>query len=117
VKLARRDNAVGVKSGPMVLGSAYGIWAASLIDAGILGLLAWVLLAATILYHVSSVALSRRSVTLWAVTAALIAAMIASQVGGDRLDLRVWVLIGLALAVSRTPPLANTGTSFDGVPR
>jgi hypothetical protein len=101
VKLARRDNAVGVKSSPMVLGSAYGIWAASLIDAGVLGLLSWLVLFASVLYYAGSVALARRSLRMWAVMAALVAAMIASQVGGDRLDLRVWVLIGLVLALSR----------------
>ena len=101
VKLARRDNAVGVESSPMVLGSAYGIWAASLIDAGVLGLLSWVVLFAAVLYYAASVAIARRSLTLWVVLAALVAAMIASQVGGDRLDLRVWVLVGLALSLSR----------------
>jgi hypothetical protein len=109
VKLARRDNAVGVRSSPMVLGSAYGIWAASLIDAGVLGLLSWVVLFAAVLYYAASVAIARRSLRLWAVIAAVVAAMIASQVGGDRLDLRVWVLIGLLLALSRVTRAPRAG--------
>jgi hypothetical protein len=105
VKLARRDNAVGVESSPMVLGSAYGVWAASLIDAGVLGLVAWMVLFGAVFYYCASVALAGRSLALWAVIAAALASVIASQVGGDRVDLRVWVLMSLALALSRSNEL------------
>jgi O-antigen ligase len=101
VKLARRDNAVGVSSEPTVLGSAYGVWSASLIDAGVLGLLAWVVMFGAVAYYAGSVAMRQRSVFLWSVIAALTAGIIASQVGGDRLDLRVWLLMGLAVVASR----------------
>jgi hypothetical protein len=101
VKLARRDNAVGVSARPTVLGSAYGIWAASLIDAGVFGLLCWIVLFGSVFYHAASTALRARSWLLWAAIAAAVAAFLASQVGGDRLDLRVWVLLALTLATSR----------------
>jgi hypothetical protein len=101
VELARRDTAVGVTAGPVVLGSAYGIWAASLIDAGVFGLLAWVVLFAVVLIHAAATATRSRSSLLWVTLAAAFAAVLASQVGGDRLDLRVWLLLGLTLAVAR----------------
>jgi hypothetical protein len=101
VKLARADNAVGVSSAPLVLGSAYGIWAASLIDGGVLALLAWIVFFSAVLWHTAAVALRTGSALAWMTIAALLAAMLASQVGGDRLDLRVWVLVGVALTASR----------------
>jgi O-antigen ligase len=102
VKLARRDNAVGVTSSPVVLGSAYGIWASSLIDAGVFGILAWLILFGAVLYYAGSVAVNSSSPLLWASIAAVLASVLASQVGGDRLDLRVWVFMAFALLVSRS---------------
>lgn len=101
VKLARRDNAVGVTSSPMVLGSAYGVWAASLIDAGVFGTLAWAVFFGAVLYYAISTAVKLRSPLLWAAAAASISAMLAAQVGGDRLDLRVWLLLAFALSITR----------------
>jgi O-antigen ligase len=101
VKLARRDTAVGVTSSPVVLGSAYGVWASSLIDAGVFGILAWIVLFAAVFYYAASVAVNAASPLLWAAIAALLASVLASQVGGDRLDLRVWVFMAFALLVSR----------------
>jgi hypothetical protein len=100
VKLARVDTAVGVTSAPTVLGSAYGIWAASLIDAGVFGVLAWVALFAVVLLHVARAAVASTSKLIWATFAAALAGILSSQVGGDRLDLRVWILMALALAAA-----------------
>jgi hypothetical protein len=99
VKLARRD--VGVPSSPLVLGSAYGVWAASLIDAGVFGILAWIALFGAVLYYAVSAAIRAASPFLWAAVAAALASILASQVGGDRLDFRVWLLLALALVASR----------------
>jgi hypothetical protein len=104
VMLARVDNAVGVTSAPTVLGSAYGVWAASLIDAGVFGLLAWAVVFAAVLIHSTRVALATRSRLLWASLAAAVSAVVSAQVGGDRLDLRVWVLLALTLVVALVTP-------------
>lgn len=116
VKLARRDNAVGVTSSPMVLGSAYGVWAASLIDAGVFGILAWITFFATVFYQAGSVAIRAASPLLWAAIAAALASVLASQVGGDRLDLRVWLLLALTLVVSRRAEASDRETerAIDG---
>jgi hypothetical protein len=100
VKLARRD--IGVPSSPLVLGSAYGVWAASLIDAGVFGILAWIVLFGAVLYYAVSAAIRAESSLLWAAIAAAFASILASQVGGDRLDFRVWLLLALALVVGRS---------------
>jgi O-antigen ligase len=109
VKLARRDNAVGVTSAPLVLGSAYGVWAASLTDAGVFGLLAWLVLFGAVFYYAAATAVRTASPLLWAAIAAGLAGVLASQVGGDRLDLRVWVLLGLVLVVTRAVAAGATG--------
>ena len=110
VKLAKEVNpqtvgvasSAGLGSGPVaVLGSAQGIWAAALIDAGVFGLLAWIVLFGVIFYYVGSAAMRARSWFLWAATLAALVAVLAAEVGRDRLDLHVWVLVALALAASR----------------
>jgi hypothetical protein len=103
VLLAYRPDAkaVGLASAPRVLGSAQGIWAASLVDAGVLGLLAWTMVFGAVFYYTGSVAIKAQSRLLWASLVAALVSVLASQVGGDRIDLRVWVLIGLALAAAR----------------
>jgi O-antigen ligase len=104
VKLARRvdPQTLGVVSAPaLVLGSAQGIWAASLIDGGVFGLLAWLVVFGAVFYYVGSAAMRVRSRMLWAAMLAALVAVLAGEVGGDRLDLHVWVLVGFALAVCR----------------
>jgi O-antigen ligase len=91
----------GVVSAPVVvLGSAQGIWAASLVDAGVLGLLAWIVMFGAVFYHVGSVAMKVRSRMLWAAMLAALVAVLAAEVGRDRLDLHVWVLVAFGLLVS-----------------
>jgi O-Antigen ligase len=104
VKLAYRPNAqaAGLASAPVVLGSAQGIWAASLIDAGVFGVLAWIIMFGAVFYHTGSVVMEVDSPLLWAAIVAALVSVLASQVGGDRLDLHVWVLMAFALVVSQT---------------
>jgi O-antigen ligase len=105
VKLAHRADpeALGVASSApvVVLGSAQGIWAASLIDAGVLGLLAWLVMFGVVFYYIGSAAMRSRSRMNWAAMLAALVAVLAGEVGGDRLDLHVWVLVAFALVVSR----------------
>jgi hypothetical protein len=100
VELARPDPISNVNPAPIVLGSAYGLWAASLVDAGVLGLVAWMAFFGAVLAYVLSAAMRQRSLLLWAALVAMFTGALTSQVGGDRLDLRVWVLTGFALAAA-----------------
>ena len=104
VNLAYRPDAqaAGLTSAPVVLGSAQGIWSASLVDAGVLGLLAWIVMFAAVFYSTTLVAIRVASPLLWAALLAALVAVLTSEVGGDRLDLHVWVLIAFALVVSRS---------------
>ena len=114
VKLARRYNEPGVTTSPVVLGSAYGVWAASLIDAGVFGILAWIVFFGAVFYYAVSAALRAESPVLWAVIAAAFASVLANQVGGDRLDFRVWMLRNCPARCVRGPPL---GTRLGGTQR
>jgi len=103
VELAYRPDAqaAGLTSAPVVLGSPQGIWSASLIDTGVLGLLAWITMFAAVFYSTTATAMRVASPLLWAALLAALVAVLTSQVGGDRLDLHVWLLIAFALVVSR----------------
>jgi len=93
--------ALGLKSAPVVLGSSQGIWASSLVDAGILGLLAWCFFFAAILLS-AAMALARSSVEWrWAVLTSAMLGLLLSQVGEDRIELRVWFLLAVLLALAR----------------
>jgi hypothetical protein len=82
------------------LQSAQGLWAASLIDAGVVGLAMWLVLFCGVLGVAFAAARARPSPLLGGVALAALTAVVGSQVAGDRLDLRVWVLLGLALAAA-----------------
>jgi hypothetical protein len=119
VKLAYRPSAqaVGLASAPVVLGSAQGIWAASLVDAGVFGVLAWIIMFAAVFYYTGSVAMKARSPLLWAAIVAALVSVLASQVGGDRLDLRIWVLMAFALVASRSAGVGDrTADTVVGTP-
>jgi O-antigen ligase len=95
------------------LPSAQGLWAASLVDAGILGFETWALFLGGVLV-VAGLALVRRPgpFTL-ACFVALTAAVITGQTGEDRLDLTAWTLIGLALAAALREPSEQHGAHGD----
>lgn len=82
------------------LQSAQGIWAASLVDAGVAGLACWIALFLGAGWAVLRAVGHRPSAFTWAVAAAALAAAAGAEITGDRLDLRVWLLLGFALAVA-----------------
>jgi hypothetical protein len=94
------------------LQSAQGTWAASLIDAGVVGFGAWILLLGSAVGFVV-VALARRATPLTLGTAAAaVAATMGNEITSDRLDLRTWLLLGLALATALAygrPEAGNAG--------
>jgi O-antigen ligase len=87
---------------PGSLQSAQGVWAASLVDAGIAGLVCWIVLLVSVVWIVLRAVARAPSAATWAVAAAAVAGAAGAQVTGDRLDLRVWLLFGFALAVANT---------------
>jgi O-antigen ligase len=102
VKLATRLPSYATPDGsrPLVLGTAEGLWAAALLDGGVLALAAWLTFLGTLGWLGWRTVLARPNALIVAAFAAMIAAVIGSQVGGDRLELRVWVLFGLLAALS-----------------
>lgn len=86
---------------PVALQSAQGLWAASLIDAGVVGFGMWLVLLGAALAIAFATVIRRPSILTAGVALAALAATASSQVAGDRLDLRVWLLLGLALAAAQ----------------
>ena len=89
-------------SGPgrPLLGTPYGLWAASLIDAGLIGFYTWLLFLGTALVVGARALLRAPSALRLGVFLGATAAVVGSEVAGDRLDLRAWILIGVLLAAS-----------------
>src|SRR5262249_40425966 len=87
------------------LGTAEGIWAASLIDAGVLGLAAWLALFATIVFVTGRVLIRGPTTLRLATFAATLTALLGAQVAEDRIEMRIWVVLALALATALAAPL------------
>ena len=87
-------------SGQRVLGAAYGLWAASLIDTGLLGFYAWlVFLAVAVATGVRDL-LRRPTLLRLAIFLAAATALLEAVIASDRLDLRAWILLGALLAAA-----------------
>jgi len=84
----------------VVLGSAHGLWAASLVDAGILGLFAWGLLLGSMAFFAARHLLRRPTALALGLAGAALVAVAGSQVSGDRLELRAWVALALVAAAT-----------------
>lgn len=84
----------------MVLGSAQGIWAAALVDAGVLGLIAWIAMFFSITVVLYRWLLKQPSFAALAATCAALIAIVTCLIAGDRLKLSAWLVLGLALAMS-----------------
>lgn len=82
------------------LQSAQGLWAAALIDVGVLGLAAWIAFVVLALARaVTALQVGPLWLRVGALTAAL-TAVLSAQITGDRLDLWAWVLLGVAIALA-----------------
>ena len=100
VQLARQQIAGSSDSAPVVLSSAQGLWAASLIDAGVLGFGAWALFLAGVLVIGARQLVRRPSPLLLAVFAATVSVAVSSELAGDRLETTAWVLFAALLATA-----------------
>lgn len=81
--------------------SAQGLWAASLIDTGVVGFTAWMLFLGAVGVAAVRTVMDRPSWLNTCILSGLSVAILGAEYAGDRLDLRVWALIGLALLVSQ----------------
>jgi len=100
VRLAYRPDLGPAVDAPITFGSAQGLWAAALIDGGLVALFAWTaLLASAALFVGRSLLLRNDPLLLGCAVGGLVAAIV-SQLSGDRLDLRVWFAWGLVLAAA-----------------
>jgi hypothetical protein len=87
---------------PQVLGSSQGLWAAALVDVGVVGFGIWCAFLGAIVVVSARAVLRDPAPLRAAVFTAAIVALVGGEVAGDRLDLRVWVLLGLLLGASAT---------------
>ncbi len=95
------------------LPSAQGLWAASLLDAGVLGLEAWILFLGGVVTIVAAALVRRPNPLQLACFVALACAMISSQTGEDRLQLIAWTLLGLSLATALSEAAREHGAQGD----
>jgi O-antigen ligase len=101
-------------SPPLV--SAQGLWAASVIDGGVLALSAWVLFLGGVLLLGARTVLRAPTVVNVAVFVAAVTALLESQLTGDRLYLASWVLAGALLATAIRQPRPADGSGSDDEP-
>jgi len=86
---------------PRTLVSAQGLWASALVDSGVVGLCVWIyLLGALVTTGVVGV-IRRPTLLAGAAFAAAVVVTIDVATSGDRLEPRHWLVLGLALALSR----------------
>jgi hypothetical protein len=104
VMLARREPDRGRSSRtPVVLGTANGVLTAALLDGGVLAVSFWVLALGGVLLVGGRALVRNGSALLAAIFVAATAAVLGSLIEGDRLELRVWALLGLLAAASGLP--------------
>jgi hypothetical protein len=87
-------------TGAAALPSAQGLWAASLVDVGVLGFAAWSVVILGILALVTRAAWRRPSAEALLIFASVLASCLSTAVAGDRMELRVWVVLALGLALA-----------------
>jgi O-Antigen ligase len=117
VRLAYRPEGAAIRPGlraPIVYGSAQGLWAASLVDAGLFGLAAWTGLLLGLLGLGAIMVWHRPSALGAALLAAATVAVISGQLLGDRLDLRVWLALGLLAAAAAVRPVRQQHSPNQG---
>jgi hypothetical protein len=101
IKLAAKADAPpAVLDRKTPLQSAQGLWAASLIDTGLLGFASWIVFLVAVFVAVFQGLPGTMTIREIGVVVAALGAVAASELEGDRLELRVWMLLGIALAAA-----------------
>ena len=100
IQLAYRPSVAPDERAPIVLGSAQGLWAASLLDTGIIGLFGWMAFFAAVCAIAADAIARRPSAMLAAAASSTAIAVLLANMAGDRLDLRVWVVLALLAAAA-----------------
>ena len=116
VRLAYRPEGAAIRPGlqaPVVLGSAQGLWAASLIDVGLVGLAAWAALIGALFALGVQAFLRAPSWRAVGIVGAAALAVLLGQLAGDRLDARIWLALGLLGAVACHGAQAEAGAGGD----
>jgi hypothetical protein len=105
----RLASALSAPAPPRTLASAQGIWAAALIDAGVVGLALWVYLIGSVVVAGGASLLRRPTLLRWAAVSGAVAVTLEVAISGDRLGPAHWLMLGLLLAASRSPAAADGG--------
>jgi hypothetical protein len=101
VQLAYRPTVLAKGGQPIVYGSAQGLWAASLVDAGLIGLFGWTAVLASLLaYAIRGAFTTPRPLLLGGVAASVVAVLV-GQLSADRFDIRVWLALGIMASAAR----------------
>jgi O-Antigen ligase len=87
---------------PLVLETADGLWAAALIDGGVVGFTFWLLFLGSVLVMGARALFWRPTALMLGLFSSAVVAVLATMVAGDRMELRVWVILGLVLAAARS---------------
>jgi O-Antigen ligase len=103
------DQVLFQKLPPGVLLSSQGLWAAVLLDTGLLGLAAWLSFLGGVTWSAVRSLRARPDYPAAALLIALGIALFGSLTAGDRLELWVWLLLGAALAAARRVPGGAAG--------
>jgi O-antigen ligase len=87
-----------------VLISSQGIWAAALLDTGAVGLLCVLVLLVGPLAVGAAWVCREPTMLGWALLASALAAVLSTMIAGDRIEVSVWVALGLLAAVATRRP-------------
>jgi O-antigen ligase len=99
------ENAIEDNTGvPRVLGSPQGLWAASLIDGGVIAFGFWFAFLGAVMFYGVRFVLRHPDPLALSLFIATSTALISSEISGARLDLRVWLFIGALLAAAASKP-------------
>jgi O-antigen ligase len=89
--------------------SSQGLWAAVLLDTGLLGLVIWFFFLGGVTWSAIRRLLSNPDYFAAALLSAVVIALFGSLTAGDRLELWVWLLLGAVLAAASSDPGGATG--------
>ncbi len=114
VQLARQQDpaVVNRRSAPVVLGSAQGLLPSALVDAGIVGAFAWIAFLTAFLAPILLGLVRRPTGPRLGVMVASLVAIGGGLVSGDRLEMQIWIVLGLGLALTTDSRRGPAGKGY-----